>query len=144
MFRTVLELLVLNASLGDWKETRASCVKEMNEREDHHPILSTIAEMGATPAGGVLVDGETDILGEPLGDDPAAREFIAATERLVRETLDEFREDPAVEEFERAANICIKRLWQKIIEDPTTKDVVMARKMSRADLAMLSVLQSQE
>ena len=144
MFKMVLELLVLTASFKSWKETCTHCVQQMNEREDYRPILGYIREAGAASDGGVLVDEETEILGEPLGDDPAAREFIAVARRLVRETLAEFREDPAIEEFDRAANIRIKRLCRKVIEDPTTKDVVMARKMSRADLAMLSILHEGE
>ena len=135
---------MLIVSREGWERGRAVFESDVIEGWDDHPVQNQIAAWRTTPAAKLFPEEETRILGEPLGDDPAAREFIAAAERLVREALDEFREDPAVEEFERAANICIKRLWQKVIEDPTTKDVVMARKMSRADLAMLSILDSGE
>lgn len=133
MLKGFLDALVLIVSREGWEKGRAIVESDVIEGWDDHPVQNQIAAWRTTPAAKLFPEEETGILGKPLGDDPAAQEFLAAVKRLMAESLDELEKDPATEKLEQAANIHVMRLYRRILEDPATKKLVMARKMSREE-----------
>ena len=131
MFRSLLELLVITVSHRGWKNGSAFCAASLDDKEDDHPVRHYIELLRKTQITELLPSEDTEILGKALGDSPKVREFIAALERLIHETLDEIEEDPATAEFERMVNLHLLRLHKKVIHDPATKKLVIAKKMSR-------------
>ena len=130
MIKGFLEALLIMVSSEGWEKGSALFASDVIEGWNDRPVRNNITEWRMAPAAALFPSEETELIGAPLGDDPAAQEFIEAVKRLMVESLDEFEKDPAVEKLEAVANAHVMRLFRKLLEDPATKKLVMARKMS--------------
>ena len=128
-----LGFLFTKAGEVGWEKARDLYLDMLDKQDSAHPVQKYIEEMRRTKGSAIFPDDKMELLSSALNNAPVVREFKAAMERLLIETLDEVEEDPATREFEKRLVHHINRFQRRIVEEPALERLMLAAGMSRKD-----------